>query len=114
VSNRERPATRARAIAVFVGIAAIVGATLIRVADRFEPALRAWLIEDPRGRSRIVLAMLAALTAGPALAAAGYCWRVGGSRRRVLRVVAIVLAVASVLLVFVLWRFFVLLEGGVQ
>ena len=114
MSNSERPGTRARGIAVLVGIAAIVGATLIRVADRFEPALRAWLIEDPRGRSRVVLALLAALTAGPALSPPGDCWRVGGSRRRVLRVVAIVLAVASVLLVFALWRFFVLVERGVQ
>jgi hypothetical protein len=96
---------------VIVVIGAIVGATLIVLFNANEAELRAWVEEDPRTRGRLVLYLLSIAVAGPVLACSAYLWFV--DRRRLLRIVAAVLAVAALAIVFLLFRLANLLEGAV-
>jgi hypothetical protein len=118
----------------------VVGIVLIAIADDLRPGFEAWIKQDVGARSRIVFGALTLLTAGPALAAAAYCWRLGrrivrtgrfpppGYRvvrdtpvvigdaaarwGRLVQTLAAVIGTAGVFLAFFLWRLFFFLSRG--
>ena len=134
--QRGDPSARRKAVTILIA-GAIVGAALLAIAGAVRPDLEAWLKEDLRGRSRIVLGAIAVLMAGPLLALAAYLWHLGGRvvatgrfppsgarlvrdtpvvtgsaatrAGRVLQSCAAALAVAAVLLAVFIWRIAALL-----
>jgi hypothetical protein len=134
--QRGDPSARRKAVTILV-VGAIAGVTLLVVAGAVRPDLEAWLKEDLRGRSRIVLGAIAVLMAGPLLALAAYLWRLGGRvvatgrfppsgtrlvrdtpvvtggaaarAGRVLQSCAVALAAAAVLLTVFIWQIAALL-----
>jgi hypothetical protein len=98
--------SRRRALLVVVA-SAVLGAALIVVARRHRPELEAWVRADPGPRARLVMAALALALAGPLLAVSLWLWRRGGqdaARGRWLRVVAVLLGLATLVLAWMLWR----------
>lgn len=100
---------RRLSIAIVV-IGAIAGAALIALFNTNAAEIRAWVEEDPRTRTRVVLYALSVVVAGPVIACSAYLWFV--DRRRPLRILAAVLTAAALGLVFFLFRLVNLLEAA--
>jgi hypothetical protein len=94
---------RGRTIAIVGG--AVIGVALLCVALRFRPEFEAWLRQNPRERIWIVVIVFIALVL-PVLVFAGHLWCLAGRvrRARLLRALAVVLAVAGLLLIALFWR----------
>jgi hypothetical protein len=69
-----------RAALIVLAVAFVVGSLLLWALNAGQPAVARWLRDDPArttSRARLLLAGLALLTSGPALAAGLYLWRLG-------------------------------------
>ena len=111
--------------AVVVVLGAIVGAGLIAGFERYQPALRAWLLFAPSEtafRAKLVLLLLTAALSLPLLAVAAYLRscavrdaaasgeKVAGVRGRYLRILAVCLGSAAALLGVLMWRLALLFD----
>ena len=123
----------ARRIAMLMIVCGTIGGVLLLMgADRFRSSFEAWLQQDLRARTMLVVTMLCVVVTAPGLGVAWYLWRLGARvarsgrypppglrvlhdteivtgapailRMRTARVLASVLALASVLLAFFIWR----------
>lgn len=128
--HKADPPSRRAAIAILIS-GALVGASLLAAADRFRPRFERWVEEDPRPRATMVIAIAAIATIGPILGVATYLLRLArrvdrsgrypppgvrllhdvevqtGSealrRARQIRLFALLLALAAMLLALLLW-----------
>jgi hypothetical protein len=129
-----------RAAAIIVVAATLVGALLITAADQLQPGVRAWVLQNPAARIRIVILVLVLLTTGPVLGVAAYVWNFGSrivgagrypppgvrvyrdtpvltgepavARGRIYKIFGAFFGVAGFLLAFFLWRLMVMAGTG--
>ncbi len=74
-----------RRMVLFVASAAVVGALLISLLERYRDPLRYWILADPElsaQRLNIIIILLAVLFLAPLIGFAAYLWSLGG---RILR-----------------------------
>src|SRR5687768_7891140 len=75
--QRADPAARRSALTILV-VGAVAGVALIAIAGAVRPDVEAWLKADLRGRSRIVLGVMALMLLAPLFGMTAYLWRLGG------------------------------------
>lgn len=137
--HKADPVARRTAL-ILLGCGAVVGVVAITVAKRLRPELEAWIEQDLVARLRLVVGVATLLAAGPTLGLAVYVWRMGrrivsaqrlpppglrtvrdtrvvtGSAAsyagRLIQLLAVVLGLASLLLVVFAWRLVALLRTG--
>jgi hypothetical protein len=79
--RRADPAMR-RIAMLIIAFGAIAGVILILVFERYDNALRAWILSEPGSfaqRVNLVFAILIAALLAPLLGFAGYLWSLGGA-----------------------------------
>lgn len=127
------PIARRRGLWIIAG-GAVTGAVLLTVAGELRPEFAAWVTQDVSTRLRIVSAVVTLMIVGPVLGLAAYYWHLGrrtvGAARypppglrvvrdtpivtgetahrrgRVMQALAAMLAGASLLVAFLVWRLF--------
>jgi hypothetical protein len=68
-----------------VAVVAVAGATLIALAQVYQPALIEWASRDParmRGRAQMLIAVAAVILLAPLAGFAAYIWRLGARTLR--------------------------------